>query len=303
VSTAKWTEADVRALLDQCSNQGRWGPNDGLGTANLITDEKRIEAASLVRRGQVTPMGRVLDWVAGPTNPIPPRHQMLYTSDDEPSACADTLEIAPHGFAITHLDAVGHMYLEGRMYNGRAARESVSADGLKFASIRALEAGIFTRGVLLDVARARGLDWLEPTYGISVDDLSAAERVGHVNVKPGDAVVIRSGSAARARTLGLESWPQRAGLLPECIPWLFEHDVAVYSGDCTEKLPSPYPGLPFPLHQIGMVTMGLVMLDNVEVEELAKTAADTGRYEFLLTAAPIRADGLTGAPVNPIAVW
>ncbi len=298
-----WTETDVRALVDRCSNRGRWGPDDDLGTANLISNEKRVQAAALVKTGQVVPMGRVLDWETSPTNPTPPQHRMLDVAEVPPLGCLDALDIAPHGLAITHFDALGHTYLDGRMYNERAASEWVTASGLAFASIRALEAGVFTRGVLLDVARARGVDWLDPAEGISVADLQAAERLGAVSVASGDAVVVRSGSAARARALGSESWPQRAGLLADCIPWLFERDVAVYSGDCTEQLPSPYPGLPLPLHQIGMVAMGLVMLDNTEVEELAVVAASTGRYEFLLTAAPIRADGLTGASVNPLAVF
>jgi hypothetical protein len=95
----------------------------------------------------------------------------------------------------------------------------------------------------------------------------------------------------------------RPGLLTECIPWLFDRGVAVYSGDCIEQFPSPYPGLTSPLHEIGLAAMGLVLLDNLEVEELTRVAGELGRATFLLTCAPLSMDGATGSAVNPLAVF
>jgi kynurenine formamidase len=296
-------EGDVLALFERCSNVGRWGPDDQLGTLNLVTPEKRRAAAGLVRTGRVVSLARRLRRDRSRNNPLPIAHRMLEGLEPDAVGSSDAVEIAPHGYAVTHLDALGHAFFGGRAWNGRAVADIAGPGGLSFADIVPQRLGVFTRGVLLDVARARGVAWLEPGAGVSVADLEAAEALAGLRVESGDAILVRVGLTPRERELGEEDPRHRAGLLPECIPWLHERGVAVYGGDCIEQLPSGYPSVPAPLHQIGLVAMGLVMLDNPELEELAEAVAAEGRAEFLLTCAPSPIPGATGSPVNPLAVF
>jgi kynurenine formamidase len=294
------SEEDVLGLFETCSNAGRWGAADEIGTANFITEEKRVAAAALVRTGRTISLARDLSRLASPTNQDPLGHRMLLT--DLALSCIDVISIAPHGFAVTHLDAIGHVFFHGHVYNNRRAVEVVSPDGLGFASILALKRGIVTRGILLDVARARGVMWLEPGEGVEPEDLERAEQLAGVQVSRGDALFVRTGLGAREAALGEEDPTRRAGLTARCIPWLHNRELAVYSGDCVEQMPSPYPRVPLPLHQVASAAMGLVLLDNPPLEELTAALRDVGRFEFLLVCAPLPIPRGTGSPVNPIAV-
>jgi len=296
-------EADVLALFERCSNQGRWGEDDTLGTLNFITPQKRVEAARLVRSGRTVSMALPLRRVASRSNPIPIVHRMIEGGEENPVGSADATEIAPHGYAVTHLDALGHAFFEGRAYNGRRVADVWTAEGLTYGSIDQLRVGIFTRGVLLDVARARGVPWLEAGDGVSAADLDRAEAMAGVRVGSGDAVIVRIGLEPRQSVQGEEDTSHRAGLLPDCLAWLFDREVAVYGGDCIEQIPSGYARVPSPFHQVALVAMGLVLLDNPAVEDLAAAVAAENRAEFLLTCAPLPIAGGTGSAVNPLAVF
>jgi kynurenine formamidase len=228
---------------------------------------------------------------------------MLEGLEPDATGSSDAVEIAPHGYAVTHLDALGHAFFGGRAWNDRRVVDIASAHGLSFADIEPQRLGVFTRGVLFDVARTRGVPWLEAGEGVSVADLEHAESLAGVRVESGDAIIVRVGLSPREAAQGEEDPRHRAGLLPECLPWLHEREVALYGGDCIEQLPSGHAAVPAPLHQVGLVAMGLVMLDNPEVEDLAHAVAEEGRAEFLLTCAPLPIPGATGSPVNPLAVF
>jgi kynurenine formamidase len=297
------SEASVLDLFRTCSNADRWGSDDELGTANFITPEKQKAAAQLVITGRAVSLGRHLSRSKSATNPIPMVHRMLFGGVADPIGFMDEVQIAPHGFAITHVDAVAHVSFEGSVYNNRTTSDVVTPDGLRLGSILPLARGLITRGVLLDIAAARGVDWLEPGEGIEPDDLEGAERLAGVVVSSGDALFVRSGLEAREASQGEENPNLRAGLTARCLPWLYEREVAIYSGDCVDQIPSGYQRVPLPLHQVGLVAMGLVMLDNTLLTELTQVARDLRRHEFMLTCAPLPIPGGTGSPVNPIAIF
>jgi kynurenine formamidase len=221
----------------------------------------------------------------------------------EPISAQDALLVVPHGFEVTHMDALAHTYHDRRVYNGRRAADVVTTAGIRFASISAARDGVFTRGVLLDVPAARGVMMLEPGEGISAADLEAAERAAGTRVETGDAVVVRSGLDTRLRTTADAAVEPREGLLPDGVAWLHEREVAVFSGDCIERLPSGYPRAPMPLHQVGLVAMGLMILDSTDVDALAAACTEEARHDFLFVAAPLRLPGGSGSPVNPLAVF
>lgn len=297
------TEAALDTLFDKVSNSGRWGADDELGTLNYITPKTRIAAARLVREGRTVSMGRDLDKVQSPNNPSPVRHTMAYQAHT-PIGAVDEVAMPLHGFVNTHLDAIAHVYRGEDIYNGRRAQEIVTSAGLAFGDICAQRDGIFTRGVLLDVTGVREVDWLAPDDRITGADLHAAEKLQGVTVGSGDAVFVYVGLQKREAVDGPENLAERCGIMPEVIGWLHEREVSVYSGDCIEVFPNPYgPRYSIYLHNIGLASMGLVLLDIPAMEPLVAACRETQRSDFLLTMAPLRLSGGTGSPANPIAVF
>lgn len=296
-------EDAVIALFETCSNVDRWGEQDELGTLNYITPSKRAQAAGLVSGVSVVSLSRDLSTKQSPANPTPVVHKMLYVAHSDPITCLDSIEVTPHGFDVTHQDAVGHVYFEGTAWNGRRAEAIVGPDGMEFGSIYALRDGIVTRGILLDVAASRGVAYLEPGEPVWPSDLEAAEARGGTEIESGDAVFVRVGLGAREAANLVDPGEPRAGLTAGCLEWLHSKQISVYSGDCVEQIPSPYKRVTLPLHMIGMVAMGLALLDNVQIESLAQRCSEVGRNAFMLVVAPLRIPKATGSPVNPLALF
>jgi kynurenine formamidase len=296
VSRAEAVEAFTR-----CSNAGRWGTDDELGTLNLITPDIRRRAAGLVREGVSVSLASDVDIVQRPLNPRPARH-VMYLAQALPYAVHDGIALDVHGVG-THLDAVGHVYFDGVGYNGRRQDDVLTDDGLRANSIHAMRDGIFTRGVLLDVAAAAGVPWLEPARFVTPADLEAAEALAGLRIEPGDAVVVHTGLERRAAPGHPAELVDRAGLDLPSVHWLHDRDVAVFAGDCVERLPISDEVLELPLHQIGIAAMGLALLDWPALTDLLAACAGYRRWDFLLTAAPLRIPGGSGSPVNPIATF
>lgn len=298
------SEDEVLGLFERTSNWGKWPDSSELGTLNYIDPARRVAAAQLVASGRTVSLSFDLDTRASAWNHDPVVHRVLLESVGQPAAALDTIEITPHGQGVTHLDAVGHFFFDGHAFDGHPTEEILGKQGLSFGSILAVRDGIFTRGVLLDVARAKGVDALAPGTMIGPADLEATERLAGVTVGRGDALLVRSGAGSPAvRQDGHDADVLAAGLTAECLPWLHEREIAVYAGDCVEYRPQPYPRVPLPLHMVGMVAMGLVQFDALDLEELARVAIEEDRNEFLFLCAPLRIPGGTGSAVNPLAVF
>ena len=189
--------ADVLAFHRTLSNWGRWGDDDQLGALNLITPEVTAAAAATVRSGRTVSCARALDTRPAADNPNPVAHHMIGTVTE--GGGADYLALAPHGFATSHLDALCHIFCDGKLYNGYPA-ETVTAHGATRLGIHHLHAGIVTRGVLLDIPALRGVDALEPGEPVFPEDLEAAEERAALRVRAGDALLVRTGTLALART-------------------------------------------------------------------------------------------------------
>lgn len=290
---------ELHELFRRVQNWGRWGDDDQRGTLNLITDSVRLAALRGVRHGRSYPFGQTIrpgvSGSAASTRDVTPDDERAVTVRDE-------LTIAPHGFATTHIDALAHCFFDGYAYNGRARDAVLDGDGVRFGDIAALQAGVLTRGVLLDIAAALGR--LKPGTAITPADLDAAAHAAGVDVRAGDAVFVRSGRALPGGDPDPDLGdPKRTGLRIDCLQWMHDRDVAVFGGDCVDVAPSPYPGYPDHLHQVALAGMGLVMLDLPDVEVLRDAVAHEGRSEFLLTALPLVIAGATGSAVNPVATF
>jgi kynurenine formamidase len=296
------SDAEVLESFEAVSNWGRWGAEDELGTLNYITPARVVAAGALVRSGRVVSAAHDLSTVPSAKNSVPLHHRMIYRGAHAHGA-ADEMLVYNHGLFQTHVDALAHHFFEEKVYNGRAVDDVVQARGLSFGSVYAQRNGLVTRGVLLDVARARGVDWLEPTDTVTASDLQAAEDLTGTTVESGDAVLVRIGLGRREATSGPEDVALRAGLGPDCAPWLHEREVALFGSDCPEKLPSAYPAIGLTWHIAALVFMGLVLVDTLDMEAVADACAEEGTSEFLYTQAPLRFAGGTGCPINPLCVF
>ena len=172
-------------------------------------------------------------------------------------------------------------------------------------AITAGEDGIVSRGVLLDIAALKGVDWLELGDGISVADLEAAEARQGVQVRSGDILLIRTGRDSRREAEG--AWPPfsgLAGLMLETLPWIREREVAMLGCDgVSDMIPSNVEDSPLPIHHVIITYMGVHLIDNARLAPLAAACAERNRWEFLLTVAPLRLIGGTASPINPIALF
>jgi kynurenine formamidase len=295
-------DGELEAMFRRCSNTGKWGPNDELGTLNYITPAKRIAAAQLVKTGEVVSVGRDLTTRQSKTNGQPVVHVMMFSDANSPS-CGDYFTIAPHGMVVTHMDALCHFSWKDQFYNGRKRSETLTASGAKLGSIYAQRQGIFTRGVLLDVAAARGVSWYKPDEYVTVADFEVAEKRQRVRVESGDAIFVRTGMERMEAELGEQDIYPRAGLHAECVEWMHNRQVSVYGGDCIEKLPYPSESFTSAVHMIVLASMGLPILDWPSLTELARTCERLGRWDYLLTTAPLRLPGGTASPINPLCLF
>jgi kynurenine formamidase len=299
---------DLDRMFESLKNWGRWGADDQRGALNHLTDERRATAAALVRTGEAISLAHDLRTDPGADNPSPVHHHMLASGDARDAngipgyeAARDYIGLDVHGLSTTHVDALSHMFVRGEMFGGRPAAE-VRSDGARSNTVMSMADGVVGRGVLLDVARAIGVDFLDAGEVISVAELEATEEAEGVRVGPGDVLIVAWGrEARRAARNGFDGF---SGLHAECLPWLHERQVAVLGSDGISD-PMPFvgtPDWPFPVHQIGITAIGLHLIDNVAVARLGERCASTGRWEFLFTMAPLRIARGTGCPVNPVAV-
>lgn len=299
---------EFQALFDRVSNWGRWGADDERGALNLITPEQTRRAAGLVREGVSVGCAWPLNTLADVENPQPAVHLFLRAGDVAegwPTAStADYLALAPHGLAHSHLDALCHVNWRGRMYNDRPI-SMVTSLGAAANSIMIGKDGIVTRGVLFDLPSVRGVDWLEPGTAIMVEDLEAAETAQGVRVGEGDVLLVRTGRHRRREVHG--PWDFRglaAGLHHTCAPWLRERGVAVLGFDgISDVVPHTVEGVGLPIHTLTLVAMGIQLLDNQNLEELAAACNRRTRWEFLFVIAPLRLARGTASATNPIAVF
>ena len=302
--TPKLTNADIDSMMKELSNWGRWGKDDQKGTINLITPAKRRQAAALVTEGVSVSLARNTDPVKSIDNSSPFLEKMSPPADGQFNM--DEFTVFFHGVAHTHFDALSHVFHDGQMYNG-FPETAIKPDGAGALAVTAYSDGLFTRGVLVDIAWLRNVPYLDPSTVIYPTDFDAWEKKTGVHIQSGDAVFVRTGRwdlQGGERPLGYRR-PCRDLIV--CIV----RQMAEAARCCrprqrfigTMPRSSGIPGVSFPMHQLLIVAMGMPLFDQCDLEELAKAAAARNRWTFLFTAAPVRVTGGTGGPINPIATF
>jgi kynurenine formamidase len=288
---------DLEGWMISLSNWGRWGPDDELGAVNLITSEKRRQAAALARTGAVVSLMRGMTIMAGATE----NALSMIPSISPGGFASDRIDISFHGYQITHMDALCHFSHNGKSYNGYPFNTVVTPDGgCVRLGIGKMKDRIFTRGVLVDIPRLKGLPYLEPGTHVYREDVEAWEKRVGIRIGPGDAMLLRTGRWARDSKLGPQRVPSGYDL--SFVPFFKERDVAVIGSDWTQDV-GTIVGVQYPVHHFAIVALGMTLLDDLALDELAAKAAALNRWEFLLTVAPTNALNGTGAPVNPLAVF
>ncbi|WP_431980151.1 cyclase family protein [Streptomyces qinglanensis] len=293
------------------NNWGRWGADDEIGTLNLVTDAVVREAAACVRTGRRVPLALPLQQDGVQTGLIPgrvnPLHTMVALNLElfGPGAVATSDDTVTMGLqAGTHWDGLPHVSHGGRIYNGRPATSVTAHDGAAFSGIEKSRP-LVSRGVLLDVARARGGDLTAGAHAVTPEDLAAAEEFGGSRVRAGDIVLVRTGQIRRYLAGDREGYAHPSpGLSLRTPAWFHARDVAAVANDTLtfEIVPPEIEGLWLPVHALHLVEMGMLQGQNWNLEELSEVCADEGRYTFLLAAQPEPFTGGTGAPVAPVAV-
>jgi kynurenine formamidase len=302
------TKEELERWMTELSNWGRWGQDDQLGAVNTITAAKRQEAATLAKSGLSVSLAHDLITEAAPDAQTPYVLRMMIFPERQ--VTRDRIDIDFHGGTFTHLDALCHVAYNGKFYNGINYETATNA-GCARMGINGLKDGLVTRGVLIDIPRLKGVPFLEPGTHVYREDIEAWERQAGVKVRPGDAILLRTGRWARRAKLGPGAGTA-GGYDASFLPFLKDRDVALIGGDsaqdvgtvpgCATSAPSPTICW-LPVHKFALVARGMNIFDNLDLEAAAETAAQLKRWEFLLMAAPVRISGGTGSPINPIAVF
>lgn len=297
------------------SNWGRWGADDERGTLNLVTTDNALRAAATVWAGRVFTLGRPLDVADPPYYPqgldSAVRHEMVTAwgsnAGGDVQAASDQVHVQCHGLDNTHMDALCHIGHGGVGWNGRPFRQMVDMTGASVSDIM-LAGPVVTRGVLVDVPRLRGVDHLVGGDPVTEDDLRAAAP----DVRPGDALLVRTGRAravagsptaaqAEGRTAENKYGPI-AGLHHSAMKVVAELDCGLLGTDGSADNFPAVDELRIPIHVLALVHLGLHLLHNLALEELAEALASQGRTEFMLVAAPLRLPRATGSPLAPVAI-
>lgn len=320
--------AILEDYIQRCCNWGRWGPHDQLGTVNLITPEKVREAVALVKVGKTISLTMPYDAQGPQTGYLGRTNPQLYQltsgpgylvgeqysvetqtltelrkSTGQPTAgyYDDVLSMPTQ--SGTQWDALCHFFWRGQMYNGHSAGDA-GTGGSRANGVQNYTGKIVTRGVFADLAEYRGVDSLDPGYAIAADDLDEYLAAKNLELRPGDALIIRTGFMAARRG----NWEDYAGgsspgLSLHTAPWIREKDIAAIATDTwgIEVLPNEIDCLQ-PLHVVCLVHTGLAFGEMFDLDALSEDSKADGIYEFMFAASPLPVTGASGSPVSALAI-
>ncbi|MFJ8075456.1 cyclase family protein [Streptomyces sp. NPDC096176] len=303
--------AEFHDIAKRVNNWGRWGEGDEIGTLNLINGEVVRNAAAAVRSGLRIPLALPLQQEGVQTGVIPgrvnPLHTMVQINHElfGPGTVATSDDTVTMGLqAATHWDALTHVSHSGRIYNGRPADSITPHDRARFSGIDKATP-VVSRGVLLDVARAKGQDRLPGDHAVTPEDLDEAAEYGGVTVRSGDIVLVRTGQMQLFLAGDRHGYAYPSpGLSLRTPEWFHAHDVAAVANDTLtfEIFPPEIENLWLPVHALDLVEMGMLQGQNWNLEKLSTACAQERQYTFLLCAMPEPFVGGTGTPVAPVVV-
>lgn len=306
-------------LADSPSNWGKWGPDDEVGSLNYLTAEEVLRGVQHVKQGSVFTLQRLIGDPKG--DPVWPgrapaeRTQVM----DESTWDGDDAPQFPGGLhyaddkmlcflqGSTQYDALGHVWFDGKIWNGYDARTTVG--GLDKASVQPIaERGVVGRGILLDMARHRGKPSLDKAETFNHNDLLECAQAQGVTIAKHDVVVIRTNYIQQFFDLGEKFYEDfcEPGLTysPELVQWFQDMEIPNLVTDtiANEVTTDPVHGVALPLHCALMRNLGVTLTEICDLEKLAESCAADKQYTFLYVAAPLKVAQGSGSPVNPVAI-
>ncbi len=308
------TEKTIAEAAERYRNWGRWGDDDERGTLNFVTPDRIVAAARLVRKGRVIPLAIPFDQngpQSGLHGRINPVHAMAFDGGDalplpHGVGFADDTVFMPLQCA-TQWDALSHAFDRGKLYNGHDAK-MVTSLGARCCGIEKVAGDFAGRGVLLDVARFKGVDALEPGCAITEEDLEGciAAQGETSSVGTGDFVLVRTGQMGQCQRDGWGTYAggDAPGLSFGTADWLHRKELAAIATDTwgMEVRPNELAESFQPLHQVVLPNMGLHIGEIFDLEKLGSDCSDDGVYEFFFVAPPLPITGAVGSPINPYAI-
>ncbi len=308
------TIEQVNRWETELSNWGRWGKEDERGALNLVTPQKEVQAARLVKDGVTVSLARFADLEKAVDNFNfgPTKHEMFHNpATGKIAGALDMISFGIHDGTNSHLDALCHYRLprDGQLLVFNGHPQDLDENGCKANAIDRMGPGIFTRGILVDMPLLKGVEYLEPGTPIYVSDLEAWEKYAHIKIASGDAVFVRTGRWARRVKVGpWNAAREAAGLHASAIPWLKQRDISLLAGDGVNDVqPSGVQGTGEaagrPIHTLMIAVIGVPLVDNAYLEDVAKESASRKRWEFLTTVQFTRIKGGTASPFNALATF
>jgi len=302
---APWRSATAQGWMPPPPEQrcpSVWGAADERGAGNLQTAESVLAAARLIRDGKTYELGKVLDGTIpmspGRTFALNVQRTSGPNGRNQQGGNEETVftELGQMG---TQFDGLAHQQLGPHLYNCVEAEKVARRGG--FTKLGVEKAGsFFARGVLLDIAALKGVDMLPDDYMITVADIEAAMTRQNVEVRKGDAVLIRTGWGRLWTVDNARFIKGEPGIGLEAAEFLVKRNVMMVGSDnwAVEVRPYPDRGLFLPVHGYLLNVNGIYLIENLDLEALARDKAN----EFAFIVAPLKLRGGTGSSVAPIAV-
>lgn len=298
---------------DHAAFPSRWGADDRIGAGNLLTPAGRVAALSMVQSGEVVDLGHV---IADGAPRIPPdqtpylmslttrsrsvvKHLDSYKVENRFGANLERIEMTTH--VGTHIDALGHVTVGDRMYNGLSADDMVGDYGLKQLGVENIPP-IITRGVLLDVSGLDGGPMLEAGRAVGLDDIKRARDAAGVELRDGDVVCIHTGWGSLFMQDNARYVKGEPGIDLDAAEFLTANGAVAIAADnmAVEVMPNPrHPKVIMPVHQHTLVDSGVYLIENLKLDQLATM----GRNEFCFVLLATKFKGATGCPVRPVALF
>jgi kynurenine formamidase len=261
-----------------------------------------MRATRLIRQGQVVELGQVLH--AG--MPVGNRQFSLLTKptlmnpQSNHRGSNEELVVTELGQVGTQFDGFAHQTVGDKFYNCIPVSEALTRTGFKKLGVHNIGM-LMTRGVLLDIAKLKGVEILPSNYEITVEDLQQALSRANLTLQPGDAVIINTGWGRHWTRDPQRYLGDAPGIGVAAAQWLVTQDPMLLGADNqpVEIQPNPDPELSLPIHQMMLAVYGIHLLERMNLEDLAAR----GVYEFALVLQPLKIQGATGSTAAPTAIY
>ena len=297
-------------LFEKVSNEGKWGDKDKRGTVNYIDNNKILNALKLPKKGISVSLSFDITQDSSQINHSDFDEVTKY--DHQASSlefrgydwALDNYSISYHGFTVSHMDGLAHLGQGGKLYNGYDA-SNITPQGFEELGIEAFNGGIISKGVLIDIPLLYDKEYLDAGTKITTEDILKFEEKYNVKIEKGDVVIVRTGRWFEKTVKGDSDYSKlSAGVDYKIALLLDERQVSVLGSDGTnDAQPSGIPEEGSPVHKLTLVSMGMPLLDNLNLEPISKEAIKQNKWEFFISIQPLRFKGGTGSPVNAIAIF